>query len=282
MCWFQNNDNKILLVSTYLATILGLSACSGTYKTQELDKARVEYSQAAENDLIWKNDDADEHLEKAAAALDKASYYQSRFTLFNVTSVREDIDLYLGIALREIEMAELLSQTEQTQLKIAQLKLQMGDELLAAKERRQLARQEEKLNKALAKSEVKGADIKRDKEQILVTFRDLIFDFDKSRVKPDFKTPLYELAEALKSFPDRKLTLLGYTDNIGKSSYNKSLSEKRAIAVKTFLINRGVDAKRITSNGYGDAKPVASNDTPEGRQKNRRVELVISYPPISP
>lgn len=79
----------------------------------------------------------------------------------------------------------------------------------------------------------------------------------------------------LKQHPDLKLTIEGHTDNVGNVEVNKTLSERRAAAVKAFLVaNHGVDAVRLDARGLGDQKPVAPNTTPEGRQQNRRVELV--------
>jgi outer membrane protein OmpA-like peptidoglycan-associated protein len=79
----------------------------------------------------------------------------------------------------------------------------------------------------------------------------------------------------LKAHPEMKLAIEGYTDNVGGAAKNQALSEKRAEAVKTYLVsNSGVPAERLTAKGFGSSKPAASNDTEAGRQKNRRVELV--------
>lgn len=79
----------------------------------------------------------------------------------------------------------------------------------------------------------------------------------------------------LKAHPDLKLLIEGHTDNTGSAEINQSLSEKRAEAVKAYLVSTfGIDASRLEAKGFGASKPVASNDTPEGRQQNRRVELV--------
>ena len=73
---------------------------------------------------------------------------------------------------------------------------------------------------------------------------------------------------------DLKLTIEGHTDNVGNPAANRTLSEQRAAAVKTYLVSKGIDAARIETAGLGDTKPDAPNTTPEGRQQNRRVELV--------
>jgi outer membrane protein OmpA-like peptidoglycan-associated protein len=76
--------------------------------------------------------------------------------------------------------------------------------------------------------------------------------------------------------PGLKMAVNGYTDIVGGDEYNLTLSENRANSVKAYLINQGIDPTAITSNGYGKSNPVADNDTPAGRQQNRRVEIIIS------
>ena len=80
----------------------------------------------------------------------------------------------------------------------------------------------------------------------------------------------------LKQFPDRKMLIEGYTDSVGTDSYNQDLSERRAMAVRDALVQRGVDTSRINARGYGKAHSVADNASPEGRAMNRRVEIVIA------
>jgi outer membrane protein OmpA-like peptidoglycan-associated protein len=84
---------------------------------------------------------------------------------------------------------------------------------------------------------------------------------------------LRNLAEIMKAYPNMEIKIGGYTDNTGDAAANLKLSESRANSVKNAIVNLGVDAKRITTEGYGEAHPIASNDTPEGREKNRRVAL---------
>ena len=79
----------------------------------------------------------------------------------------------------------------------------------------------------------------------------------------------------LKENPDKKVDLEGYTDSIGSAKYNQGLSERRAVSVKTYLVKKGIDPARITGLGFGETKPIAENNTKEGRAKNRRVEIKI-------
>ena len=102
----------------------------------------------------------------------------------------------------------------------------------------------------------------------------LLFDFDKSAIKPEAHPLLDEVAIILETNPEIKGEIRGHTDSTGSAEYNQQLSEKRAKAVDKYLENKGIDSSRWTIKGYGASQPIASNETEEGRQENRRVELV--------
>ncbi|MBW1991701.1 MAG: OmpA family protein [Deltaproteobacteria bacterium] len=99
------------------------------------------------------------------------------------------------------------------------------------------------------------------------------FDFDKATLKPGAEKVLVEIVKLLKDSPDLKVEIQGHTDNVGGKDYNLKLSQARADTVKQFLVLYGIEPERLTTKGYGMEKPVASNETEEGRAKNRRVEL---------
>ena len=104
---------------------------------------------------------------------------------------------------------------------------------------------------------------------------DAHFDFDKSVLKPEGKAKLDELVSKLKSVNLEVIIAVGHTDSIGSHAYNQKLSERRAAAVQKYLVEKGVDAKRIHTEGKGETQPVADNKTREGRAKNRRVEIEV-------
>ena len=109
----------------------------------------------------------------------------------------------------------------------------------------------------------------------LVTLYGIYFDFDKADIKPESKPQIDEIAKLLTANPDLKLRVIGYTDNKGSAAHNLKLSQRRADAiVATLVSDYGVAANRLNASGVGAAAPVASNDTEEGRAKNRRVELL--------
>ncbi|HSJ80316.1 MAG TPA: OmpA family protein [Thiobacillus sp.] len=99
------------------------------------------------------------------------------------------------------------------------------------------------------------------------------FDFDKATLRQEDVSDLDKNVEALKAWGDVNIEVAGHTDSMGSDAYNMTLSQKRAEAVRNFLISRGVAADRLTAKGYGESQPVADNATEDGRFKNRRVEL---------
>jgi len=102
-------------------------------------------------------------------------------------------------------------------------------------------------------------------------FHGILFDFDKSAVKPGYDQLFKNAILVLKSNPNLTVEIQGHTDNSGETSYNQSLSESRAATVKQILIDNGISASRLTTVGFGESRPVVSNDTEDGRIHNRRV-----------
>ncbi len=111
---------------------------------------------------------------------------------------------------------------------------------------------------------------------LIMNMSDVLFDFDKATLKPNAREALAKLSGILLAYPSLKLAVEGHTDSIGGDEYNLTLSEKRAGAVRDYLVSQSVQSGNVTAQGYGKANPVASNDTNDGRAKNRRVELVVS------
>ncbi len=103
----------------------------------------------------------------------------------------------------------------------------------------------------------------------------IYFNFDSSVLKPESSQPLDEAVKILKSYPKLNFLIEGHTDSIGPVAYNLNLSNERARSVMNYFVSKGIPASRISSKGYGEARPVATNETEEGRAKNRRVEIRI-------
>ncbi len=124
--------------------------------------------------------------------------------------------------------------------------------------------------------DIEGARIERVGEGIKITFDSgLLFDVNKATLKSKSKENLAQLAQILNKYPDTHILLEGHTDATGTEEYNLELSHKRAQAVANELSTLQVAANRFTIMGYGEDQPIATNDTSEGRQQNRRVEVAI-------
>jgi OOP family OmpA-OmpF porin len=103
------------------------------------------------------------------------------------------------------------------------------------------------------------------------------FDFDKSTIKKGYYQDIDNLAQVMKDYPDLSVVIEGHTDSVGTAAYNKKLSQERADAVKKYMVEKGIDANRLKAQGFGEDKPIASNETNEGQQQNRRVEAAVDY-----
>jgi outer membrane protein OmpA-like peptidoglycan-associated protein len=132
-------------------------------------------------------------------------------------------------------------------------------------------RQAEELERDMA-----GARIERVGEGIKITFDSgLLFDVDKSNLRPEAQANLTKMANVLNKYEDTNILIEGHTDSDGTTDYNQGLSERRAASVKAYLSAQNVGSGRMTTVGYGETQPVADNSTSAGKQTNRRVEVAI-------
>lgn len=244
---------KLLFIGTVCATIAG---CSSTPKTNAtLDAAQTQYQTAQADANVQKY--APIELKEAGDALGKAE---------NALKEREDppvVDHLAYLAKQKVAIAQT-----QAQLKTAE------EEIKHATADR---------NKAILQARTREADwlraelnAKQTDRGMTVSLGDVLFDTNKSQLKAGGMRTIQKLAEFLQQNPQRSVSIEGFTDSRGSDEYNQKLSEQRADAVKTALIDQGIAAERIASRGYGEAYPVAENDTNAGQQLNRRVEVVIS------
>lgn len=139
-------------------------------------------------------------------------------------------------------------------------------------------KQEADFRQALGGSE--AAQVTREGDLLAITLKgDVTFDTNSTVVRPGLYNEIDRIAQVMVQYPETQIVVQGHTDSSGSDEYNQRLSERRAETVKNLILQRGVDSSRITSMGYGESMPVASNNTPEGRQMNRRVEIRIKPNP---
>ncbi|HEX2061294.1 MAG TPA: OmpA family protein, partial [Thermoanaerobaculia bacterium] len=139
---------------------------------------------------------------------------------------------------------------------------------------RRMDKQEQELR------QIEGVEVTRPSEgEISVRLtNDILFDYDSAALRSTSRNTLNELATNFRQYPDNRIVVEGHTDSTGSDAYNQRLSEQRAANVADYLIDQGVAAGNIIVYGYGESRPKSSNDTAEGRQLNRRVEIHIQAP----
>jgi outer membrane protein OmpA-like peptidoglycan-associated protein len=133
--------------------------------------------------------------------------------------------------------------------------------------------QEKKLRQQTAGT---GIDVVREGDELLLRMPSgITFATNQSTIQPQFQATLDQVASTLAEYPKTMIDVLGHTDSDGAEAYNQALSERRAQAVSSYLASRGVKAVRIATMGYGETRPIASNETADGKAQNRRVEIKV-------
>ena len=136
--------------------------------------------------------------------------------------------------------------------------------------------QPEPIAPVVAAKPVKPLELTETPRGPMITLDDVLFDFEQDTLRPEARSIARQAAQWLKKNPDRVAVVEGHTDHTGPSEFNQSLSERRAQAIRAALLEEGVPSSRIRAKGFGMTRPVASNNTREGRQANRRVEIVFT------
>jgi outer membrane protein OmpA-like peptidoglycan-associated protein len=160
------------------------------------------------------------------------------------------------------------NESEQQKLAAAQARGDADAALLAANASQQQAAE---LQRQLELLQAKPTD-----RGLVLTLGDTLFDSGKSEIKSGASANLDRLTNFLTEYPERSVSIEGFTDSMGSEDANQSLSERRADSVKRYLVGRGIQSQRLTSTGHGENAPVADNESMAGRQQNRRVEVIIS------
>lgn len=120
-----------------------------------------------------------------------------------------------------------------------------------------------------------GAEARITDRGVVVNLPDVLFEFDRARLTPEARGTTREISKVLRNYPNRSVLIEGHTDSVGTEIYNQRLSDARARSVAVALEDQGVSSRRISTRGFGESRPIASNDSEAGRTRNRRVEVVI-------
>jgi len=269
---------KKLITVTALAAVMAACA-SAPQRNDQLEQARAEVQTLSADPLAQQAAQGD--MDAARASLNQAD------TAFQQKDPPEKVNQLAYLATRHAQAGEARIAEARARQEVARAQQDRDKILLAARERET---QNAQTQTAVAQSQAAAAqsDLARAKQELadlqakqtdrgmVLTLGDVLFDTGRATLKPGADRTIDRLAQALKDNPNTKVQIEGHTDSVGGDDYNLALSERRAEAVSDALRMRGVPSDRYEEKGLGKDFPVASNSTAEGRQQNRRVEIIFS------
>lgn len=290
------------------SAVLVISACaSGPVSTGMLEQARMDYAQAQNNPKVAtyaaaEMQSATEALSRASAAasrgesletVDKLAYLaKQQIALTNEVASKKasDADIAGAAAVRDqVRLDQRTLEANQARAKAddaarsaqaardaaaaatRQKNLALASEADAQRRAAEVAAQNQRLEAQLAE-----LSAKKTARGLIITLGDILFAVDQARLNADGNRMVQRLAVVLQQNPNRTALIEGHTDSTGTAQYNQVLSERRATAVRDALLDLGVAREQVAARGYGEAYPIAPNDTALNRQLNRRVEIVLS------
>lgn len=288
--------------------LLMLGACaSGPASTGLLEQTRMDYAQAQGNPKIatyaalemqaatqamaTANTAAAKHesigemdrlaylaKQKIALANEVASRKSAESDIANAAGVRDQVRLEQRTL--EADQARMKAQdaqrAEQAARTDASLATQQKEQAQVATADAQRQADEARARNAVLEEQLASLAAKKTERGLVITLGDVLFGTDLSRLNAQGMQMAQRLADVLKTNPARKVLVEGFADSTGTSEHNQALSERRAIAVRSALLELGVAGERVAIRGYGESMPVAANDTAQNRQLNRRVEIILS------
>jgi len=285
---------KTKLAPIVLAVAAFMAGCSATPKTTSmLDQARSDYLVAQGNPDVATH--APLEMKQATEAMAQANVLAnergSDDTINNLAYLaKQKIALTQEVSKRKVAEADIANAgKERDQLRLDSrtneanaAKLDAEKATLAAQQaqgdaaRAQRQMQDAQARAAQLEAQLAELAAKKTARGTVITLEDVLFGTDLSRLTADGMRSAQKLADVLQQNPQRNVLIEGFTDSTGAADHNQGLSERRAGAVRTALLELGVARERIDMRGYGESFPVAGNDSAASRQLNRRVEIVLS------
>lgn len=250
---------KYLFFTLIMLTLI--FGCTSVPQNQSLTEAHSLYSTAQSNPDVTNM--AALELKEASDSLGKADE-----ALSNGDS-DDKINQLSYLAARQVGIAEETAKRKAAELAVTNATANSTEVRLEARTAEADAAKQKIL-------QLEALNAKKTERGMVITLGDVLFSTDKAELKPDGVRNVQKLADFLGQYPQNKVSIEGHTDSTGTDSYNQGLSDRRASSVKAALMNMGISSDRIMTRGYGEEFPVASNDNAEGRQLNRRVEIVLS------
>jgi len=271
---------KVHFTPTLLLIAALLGACSSTPTTTGLlDQARSDYQSVQSNPKVASY--APLEMKQASDAMTRANLAATN------NDSAENIDKLAYLAKQKIALTQEVAKRKTAEAEIDnaakqrdQVRLdQRTNEADQAKRATQIAQsqtQAAQTHAAILEAQLAELAARKTERGIIITLGDVLFATDQARLTPDGMRTTQKLADVLQQNPQRAVLIEGFTDSTGTSAHNQELSERRASAVRSALQEMGVARERIAIRAFGEAYPVAANDTAPSRQLNRRVEIVLS------
>jgi OmpA-OmpF porin, OOP family len=258
-------------------SLLG-GGCTAGSPPGALEQARTTYTQAQQTPQVATQ--APVALQDADQALQRAE------RVWADDHNTEEVQHLAFLTTQRVEIAKAVTEKKLAEARIQQANQERDQVLLAARTREakeakheaEQAKQQAQVASTQAQQlqqELAALQAKQTDRGLVITVGDVLFETGKADLRAGALRNLYPLVTFLQKYPERQVMIEGYTDSVGSDSYNLDLSQRRADAVRAFLMQNGVKASQVTTHGFGKTSPVASNDTETGRQQNRRVEVII-------
>lgn len=306
---------RTLRCALTLSAFAALAACSSTpTHNTTLDEARRSYRSAQDNgrtqelagaelkqagdalalaDAAWSRRDGTaevEHLayvarQRVAIAEEVARRKIAEATVNEATAARDQVRLaartrQADAAQQNADSARRQATESQRQAEQSQREAQASQEQARASMQQSAAAQQQTrdaiLHSAQLEAQLAEMNAKKTERGMVITIGDVLFDTNRAELKAGATRNVEKLVSFLKQYPQRHAVIEGFTDSVGSDASNRDLSMRRANAVRVALVDGGVGSERLTTQGLGEMHPVASNDSAEGRQLNRRVEILLS------
>jgi OmpA-OmpF porin, OOP family len=265
----MNTTKNVFLAGALAAALAGCATAPDTIEELQTARAVVPQVEASPRAGV-----AATYIAEARKALDRAN------RLADKGGDLDDIQYEATVASLNAQIANEKIVAAQSRDEIEKGTAQRQAVLIDAREREAQQRAAEAASaKDRAKSleeELAALKAKPTPRGMVLTLGDVLFDTAQATLKPGAYSTIEKVAQVLKAEPQRRLTIEGHTDSVGSDEYNQSLSQRRAAAVQTALLERGVSMEQIISTGKGESFPIASNEDAGGRQQNRRVELIFA------
>ncbi len=277
--------NIAIAISCTLLT----TGCAGKKPNANLDSARSVYERVSSSDVV--NEYSTEDLNVAKLKLDDAvDAWHDKKPKGEINNRAYIAEKYALIAEQRSTLLQHQAQIENGKLERtnAQMDLRANEADAAKREaldmtaraeqlQQEVELREQKLQAQLAEiSELKALQAQNTDRGMVLTLGDVLFDTGESTLRAGAINNIEQVARFLKKYPDRTLQIEGHTDSTGDDDFNFNLSTERALAVRSVLQEKGIDGSRIVARGLGENAPIASNSVAEGRQRNRRVEIIFN------